>query len=147
MKRKKITYMLSSVILLTSIIFIIIYYKPHRSVRGEDPAYTMTVQQLVNAFSQSETRADSMYAGRILELEGRLKEMILNDSTLILLLGDSTQMTGVSCYLNKDQKQKYTSIRRGETVKVKGICNGMLLDIVMDKCILLPESVADEIGK
>ena len=146
MKRKNITFMLSSVILLTSIIFIVIYYKPHRSVRDEDPAYRLTVQQLVSAFSQNEMRADSMYAGAVLELEGRLKEMILNDSTLILLLGDSTQMTGVSCYLNKNQKEKYTSIRRGEIVKIKGICNGMLLDVVMDKCILLPERAADETG-
>lgn len=147
MKRKNIAFMVSSVILLTSIIFIVIYYKPHRSVRGEDPAYSLTVQQLVNAFSANEMRADSMYVGAVLELEGRLKEMILNDSTLILLLGDSTQMTGVSCYLNKSQKEKYTSIKRGEIVKVKGICNGMLLDIVMDKCILLPEGAAVETGK
>lgn len=136
--------MLSSVILLTSIIFIIIYYKPHRSVKGEEPAFSLTVQQLVNAFSQDETRANSTYVGRVLEVEGRLKEMILNDSTLILLMGDSTQMTGVSCYLNRDQKDKYTSISRGQIVKVKGICNGMLLDIVMDKCILLSETTTGE---
>jgi hypothetical protein len=114
-----------------------VYYKPHRSVKREEAAYRLTVKQLVDSFSNNEARANDLYAGRVIEVEGRLKEMILNDSTLILLMGDSAQMTGVSCYLNRDQKEKYTSLRRGENVRVKGICNGMLLDIVMDKCILV----------
>lgn len=130
--------MISSVILVTSIIFIVIYYKPHRSVRQEEAAFTVTVSELVDAFRQDEMKANALYAGKVLEVEGALKEMILNDSTLILLMGDSTRMMGVSCYLNKDQKGKYTSLTRGEPVKVKGICNGLLLDIVLDKCILLP---------
>lgn len=130
--------MISSVILVTSIIFIVIYYKPHRSVRQEEAAFTVTVSELVDAFRQDEMKANALYAGKVLEVEGALKEMILNDSTLILLMGDSTRMMGVSCYLNKDQKDKYTSLTRGEPVKVKGICNGLLLDIVLDKCILLP---------
>ena len=131
--------MVSSVILVTSVIFIMVYYKPHRSVKREEAAYRLTVKQLVDSFSNDETRANNLYAGRVVEVEGRLKEMILNDSTLILLMGDSAQTTGVSCYLNRDQKQKYTSLRRGENVRVKGICNGMLLDIVMDKCILVSD--------
>lgn len=130
--------MISSVILVTSIIFIVIYYKPHRSVRQEEAAFAVTVSELVDAFRQDEMKANALYAGKVLEVEGALKEMILNDSTLILLMGDSTRMMGVSCYLNKDQKGKYTSLTRGEPVKVKGICNGLLLDIVLDKCILLP---------
>lgn len=130
--------MISSVILVTSIIFIVIYYKPHRSVKQEEAAFTVTVSELVDAFRQDEMKANALYAGKVLEVEGALKEMILNDSTLILLMGDSTRMMGVSCYLNKDQKDKYTSLTRGEPVKVKGICNGLLLDIVLDKCILLP---------
>jgi hypothetical protein len=69
---------------------------------------------------------------------GALKEMILNDSTLILLMGDSTLPTGVSCYLQRDQKDKYTTLKKGEEVLVKGVCNGMLLDVVIDKAILLP---------
>lgn len=131
--------MISSVILVTSVICLLIYYKPHRSVRKEKAAFRLSVSELVDSFSQDEARANSLYLGKVLEVEGMLKEIILNDSTLVLLLGDSTQMTGVSCYLQKDQKDKYTTLKRGESVQVKGICNGMLLDIVLDKCILLPD--------
>ena len=131
--------MISSVLLITSVIAVFMYYKPHRSVRKEEAAFKVSVSELVDAFSKDETHANALYGGKILEVEGTLKEMILNDSTLILLMGDSTQITGVSCYLQKDQKDKYTTLKRGESVNVKGICNGMLLDVVLDKGILLPD--------
>ena len=131
--------MISSVILITSAIAVFMYYKPHRSVRKEEAAFKLSVAELVDAFSKNENDANARYVGKILEVEGTLKEMILNDSTLILLMGDSTGLTGVSCYLLRDQKDKYTGLTRGKTVTVKGICNGMLLDVVLDKGIILPE--------
>ncbi len=130
--------MISSVILVTSVICLLIYYKPHRSVSKEEAAFKLSVSQLVDAFSQNESQANSIYLGKILEVQGILKEIILNDSSLVLLLGDTAQSTGVSCYLQKDQKDRYTTLKRGESVNVKGICNGMLLDVVLDKGILLP---------
>lgn len=129
--------MTSAVILIASVIAVFKYYKPHRSVQKEEPAFRLSVAELVSAFSNDETDANARYAGKVLEVHGTLKEMILNDSTLILLMGDSSQMTGVSCYLQRDQKDKYTTLIRGEQVRVKGICNGMLLDVVIDKGILL----------
>ncbi|MEX1239205.1 MAG: hypothetical protein WEB30_05795 [Cyclobacteriaceae bacterium] len=140
MKKKITVYMISSVILITSVIVAFMYYKPHRSVRKEEAAFRMSVTELVDAFSNDENQANSLYVGKVLEVEGALKEIIMNDSTLVLLMGDSSQMTGISCYLQKDQKEKYTKLRRGETVRVKGICNGMLMDVVLDKGILLPDA-------
>ncbi len=137
MKRKTVIYMISSLILITSAIVVLKYYKPHRSVRKEEAAFRLSVKELVDAFSNNEADANLRYAGKILEVHGTLKEMILNDSTLILLMGDSTQMNGVSCYLQRDQKDRYTTLKRGEEVRVKGVCNGMLLDVVIDKAILL----------
>ncbi len=133
--------MISSAILITSVIFIMLYYKPHRSVGRDEPAFRLTVPQLAEAFSEDEEKANTLYSGKVLEVEGTLKEMILNDSTLILLMGEESQAMGVSCYLNKDQKNKYRSLKRGAQVRIKGICNGMLLDIVMDKCVLLQGEV------
>lgn len=131
--------MISSVIVITSLVAVFMYFKPHRSVRNEDALFTLHVSELVRAFVEDEARANALYVGKVIEVRGTLKEMILNDSTLILLMGDSTEMTGVSCYLQQDQKQKYTGLTRGSSVSVKGVCNGMLLDVVIDKALLLSE--------
>lgn len=139
MKRKNTILMISSVIAITSLTAVFMYFKPHRSVRNEDALFTLSVSELVSAFVEDEARANSLYVGEIIEVSGTLKEMILNDSTVILLMGDSTEMTGVSCYLQRDQKQKYRRLTRGSFVSVKGVCNGMLLEVVIDKALLLPE--------
>lgn len=138
MKRKTLVYMTSALLLIASVIAVFKYYKPHRSVKKEEAAFKVSVSELVDAFSTDENEANTQYAGKIIEVRGALKEMILNDSTLILLMGDSTLPTGVSCYLQRDQKDKYTTLTKGEEVLVKGVCNGMLLDVVIDKAILLP---------
>ena len=130
--------MISSAILISSVIAVLMYFKPHRSVRDEEASFRLSVKELVDAFVDNEARANQMYVGKVIEVHGSLKEMILNDSTLILLMGDSAQMTGVSCYLQKDQKDKYTTLKRGGPVTVKGVCNGMLIDVVLDKGLLLP---------
>src|SRR5690606_40931840 len=101
-------------ILITSAIVVLKYYKPHRSVRKEEAAFRLSVKELVDAFSNNEADANLRYAGKILEVHGTLKEMILNDSTLILLMGDSTQMNGVSCYLQRDQKDRSEERRVGK---------------------------------
>lgn len=136
--------MISSAILITSVIFIMLYNKPHRSVNRDEPAFRLTVPQLAEAYAQDEEKANTLYSGKVLEVEGTLKEMILSDSTLILLMGEGSQALGISCYLNRDQKNKYRSLKRGGQVRVKGICNGLLLDIVMDKCILVQGETGDE---
>ena len=138
MKKKRIILMISSAILISSVIAVLMYFKPHRSVRSEEASFSLSVTELVSAFVDDEAKANQLYVGKVVEVHGALKEMILNDSTLILLMGDTAQMTGVSCYLQKDQKNKYTSLKRGESVTVKGICNGMLIDVVLDKGLLLP---------
>lgn len=137
MKRKKLIFMISSVLLLTTIVCLFIYYKPHRSVKNADASFSLTVAELVNAFTDNETKANAMYLDKILEVKGTLKEIIVSDSSLVLLLGDTTLHTGISCYLLKDQKDLYRTLKKGDTLRVKGICNGMLFDVVLDKCILL----------
>jgi hypothetical protein len=140
MRRKKILIMISSLLVVTTtVVCLLIYYKPHRSVRKEEAAFNLSVTELVSAFSTDESKANNLYLGKVLEVKGNLKEIILNDSSLVLLLGDSTQAIGISCYLQKDQKDHYAALEKGKPVGVKGICNGMLLDIVLDKCILITE--------
>jgi len=131
--------MILSVILIVVVIAFITYNKPHLSVKNEDAAFGLSVSELVDAFSSDETEATSRYAGKVLEVRGNLKEVIRSNNTTILLMGDSTRMTGVSCYLQSDEKTDHATLKPGETVTVKGICNGMLIDVVLDKAILIDE--------
>lgn len=139
MKRIILLYIIPAVILIATAMFLFVYNKPHRSVRNEEPAYKLSVAELVEEFEADEQEAHSRYGGKVLQVRGPLKEMIRNDSSVILLMGDTDAMTGVSCYLLEDQAELSENLTSGETVSVKGICNGMLMDVMLDKGILLTD--------
>lgn len=139
MKRKIALYMIPAVLLILTAIFFLVYNKPHRSVKGVEPAFTVTASELTEAFSNDEVRADSMYTGNVIQVRGPLREMIRNDSTLILMIGNETDLAGVSCFLEQNQIARSENLTPGETVTVKGICNGALMDVVIDHGILMKD--------
>lgn len=129
--------MIPSLLLVAISVVLFIYYKPHRSVKREKAAYTLTVSQLVEAFVEDETEANALYLDKVVEVSGLLKELIHNEGGMVLLLGDPAQPTGISCYLQKDQIEAFQQLKRGDRIQVKGICTGMLLDVVLDKCVIV----------
>ena len=112
------------------------YFKPHASVRNKETAYKLSAKELADAFSNDEEKANSLYTGKVLEVEGYLQEIAFHDSTAVLMLGDISQSNGVSCFLQGDNRT-VRSLKAGNQVTVKGICSGFLLDVVVENCILL----------
>lgn len=140
MKGRRTVYVLLAVVavgVILAAVGLMIYNKPHRDVKTAPPAFTMTAAQLVDEFLQDEARANATYAGKVIQVNGKLKDIVRNDSTSILLLGDTSLFMSVSCYLQSDKRMEGDGLTRGEIVTVKGICNGMLMDVVLDKAILL----------
>lgn len=137
MKRKVILYLVLLVAAISVVYAAWMYFKPHASVRNKEAAYKLSAKQLADAFSSNEETANVLYTGKVLEVEGYLQEIIFHDSSVVLMLGDVSQMNGVSCYLQGNRKDDVQFLRAGNQVTVKGICSGFLLDVVVEKCILL----------
>ena len=113
------------------------YFKPHPSVMNTEAAFRISAPMLIEVFTEDEARANSVYGGKIVEVEGRLTDIRRSDSTWTLQLGDASQMAGIICYMQKGAPGDYASLRTDTPIRIKGICNGMLLDVVLDNCIVL----------
>ena len=137
MKRRTVLYLIAAVLLIMTAVFFVLFNKPHRSVKGVKAAFELSASELTEAFSSDESKADSMYTGKVIQVSGRLRRMIANDSTLILVMGDDMGLAGVSCYLEKGQIPKSEKLAPGDSITVKGICNGMLMDVILDNAILV----------
>lgn len=147
MKSRRTVYALLAVVMIAAILAavgVMIYNKPHRDVETAPPAFSMTAEQLVGEFSQDEAGANALYGGKVIRVNGPLKEIIRNDSTLILLLGDTSQLMGVSCYVQDGEQVQAAGITPGQMVTVKGICNGLLMDVILDRAILLTNEVSSK---
>ena len=139
MKRKVYIYILVAMIVVAIAAAARMYFKPHPSVKAAEPAFTLSALDLIDAFTNDEASATMLYGGKILEVTGVVKEISFSDSSMVLQMGDTNRMESVSCYVYNGKQTHYTSIRPGKSVRVKGFCNGMLMDVVLDKCIILSD--------
>ena len=117
--------------------FLMMYNKPHRSIADEAADFKLSASEIIAAFSEDEAHADSQYTGKVVEVRGPLNSMTQNDSTLIILIGADTDMMGVSCFMEKSQMAASAELTPGDQVTVKGICNGVLIDVILDKGVLV----------
>ena len=137
MKTKILLYILLSAAVSTLGVGAWMYNKPHRTVGNGEADIKVSAAELMKAFSRDESAANSLYAGKVLEVEGVLGEIISDEPAMILMLGEDSVASGISCYLRQNATDRSSALTVGRKVTVKGICNGMLMDVVLDKCVVV----------
>ena len=75
---------------------------------------------------------------KIIEVRGRVYEIQKDENQVSLLLDASKDGMGyVTCSMNISEQSKINSLSIGGNAKVKGICTGYLMDVVLNKCIII----------
>jgi hypothetical protein len=121
------------------------WYQYNRTVDhlGEVPAdYSVSADALIGEYTGNETAADKKYQNRILSVKGMIKKIEDADSTSIIILGDTTDMSSVRCIM--DNGAKTNALQRGGVVTIKGAITGFkkdetgLLgsDVELNRCVL-----------
>ena len=121
--------------------YITLYNKPHRQIAAEEAIVSLQASVLFNAYTSDEARADSLYLNKVLQVQGVVEKVVNNEQGITLVL-EGAELFGVSCALAESEKQKASQIKVGNTVTLKGLCNGMLMDVVLVKCVLLGDKTA-----
>ena len=106
----------------------------HRNVNKEE-ALVVIADSLIQAYSNNETNANAKYLNKVLEIKGILIDTATNQQhALTLTMGDKNNLSFVYVTLNK---LPTTPIIIGDTIMVRGICNGILSDVVINDAILI----------
>lgn len=104
-----------------------VFYKPHRDVSAEKPAYTFTSQALSEAFS-SDTAAYRKYADQAILVEG----------AVTAIDGKHLSLGNIICSMDSTNQAKLATVKTGDLVKVQGrftSYNDLMEEIVMDQCV------------
>ncbi len=74
-------------------------YHEHRDIATETPSYSVTVNQLLAAFTQDETKANSKYLDKSISIKGKVtsidqanKSIVLDEKVYVILM-NSTDVT------------------------------------------------------
>ena len=137
--RNIIIWIVVILVLMGAVVTVLYYNKPHRSSFNETAAFTLSASQLIDDFAKDEETANAKYLDKVLEVHGPVKEWTNDEAGVILLLGEASGFSSVSCKLEPGQEGLLNEMKVGDRVHVKGICTGVLLDVVLSKCIIIKD--------
>lgn len=107
-------------------------------VKGE--AIKVTAIQLFNDFSTNEAAAQKKYVPQklgetVIEVSGDIKEAGRNDGgETFYYLNVNVENSGVKCIMDTGEKLKETTA--GNTITVRGFCDGVKKDSLMDMVLM-----------
>ena len=116
---------------------IILFNKPHADLNRVEPDFSLTASGLFSEFEADETAATEKYVGKIVEVQGfvSMVEYISASGVLNITLCDEDQITGVICSFTGFTDQNLIP-SLGQNITVRGECSGMLMDVLMNNCVM-----------
>lgn len=112
-----------------------VYNKPHRDIASEDAAFSLTADELFDAFEADEAAANAKYLDQTVEVTGEVAEVSENSAgqAVITISATNAMMGGVSATM---QEPGVVTISQGQTATVKCRCTGYLMDVILINCTL-----------
>ncbi len=112
-----------------------LYNKPVKSTASKSVDVAIQAADLFNEFAADENVANKKYLDKIISISGVVTNVADEDGLTIVTLKTTSDMFGVICKIEaSDNKAK--SLKTGDEVRVKGVCTGMLMDVVMVRCVI-----------
>ena len=113
------------------------YNKPHQNMEKAEADMTLESTALFSAFEANEAEANEKYLDKVIKISGTVKEVNTDEEgNISLTLESGNELFGVICQMDNLTKQEKTDFKIGEPVTLKGICTGMLMDVVLVRCVV-----------
>jgi hypothetical protein len=121
------------------------WYQFNRTVQGLADVradFSVNATDLIKEFVSSEDVANKKYMNKILSVKGMVKNVESAQSTIVL--GDTSDMSGVRCVLDSTASSTIASFQKGAVITIKGAITGFnkdetgLLgsDVQLNRCVI-----------
>ena len=100
-----------------------------------EPELSISATELINAYKENEVKADKIYKGKIVEVNGIVDAIDsgIDDKAVVRLSdGDEFSFYNVHCYIDNDNQNKACELKKGENVTIVGKADG---EIAGQPCI------------
>jgi hypothetical protein len=133
---KKITLLVGILAVIGIGIGVMMYNKPHQNIKSAKADVSINAAELFAAYETDEAAANAQYLDKMIEVKGKVVEVKEGeDGNIGVTLDGGGMMFGVICELDNLTDHKRTEFPVGEEVTFKGICTGMLMDVVLVRCV------------
>lgn len=97
----------------------------------------LTTQELLSQLENKTEEKVSAYVEKAVEIEGVIKEITNRKGVYSLVLNGDGQKRYILCEMQKDQVERVMQLAVGDTIVVKGIFKGYLMDAILLSCIIV----------
>ncbi len=133
---KKIWIIIASLALIGAVTGIYLWNKPHKNMNRADADFKVEAAAFFTEFETDETSANSKYLDKVIEISGTVRSFSKDEEGIVsITLATANELSGVICQLDQLTTHKRTEFEPGEQVAFKGICTGMLMDVVLVRCV------------
>ena len=112
-----------------------LYYKPHQGIANKEAAFTLESKKLFDEYSTDESASNNKYLGKIVSVFGRVVDKGVDANGTFSLIMEGGDFAGVGCQFDKSVLNEMQTIKKGQVLKIKGMCTGMLMDVVLIDCV------------
>lgn len=138
MKTRSILLLLALIVAAGAVLYGLKEYgRGHKDTAGLAAVHSISAADLLAAFQRDEAAATTKYVGgaeQVIEVAGAIREVERPSAGIVnVILDTGDDMSGVVCEFTDGTVPAHWT--PGTEVKLKGICTGMLLDIVLVRCV------------
>jgi hypothetical protein len=136
---KKILFAVLTLALVGGFIGYRMWTKPQPNVTESHTDLTVKAAQLYSDFEADENKANATYLEKVVQVTGIVDTVSEeNGQRTVLLQGGEGATSAVSCTLDtlsKMQDWRTLTFKKGESVTLKGIVKGKLMDVQISRCV------------
>jgi hypothetical protein len=129
-------FILALIVLAVLVAFFVwsyVFKKADTSVSSQKATVELASNDLVKAFESNESSANAKYNDKVILVSGTIADVKVTSDEISVYLKETTDASGVMCSFNKVAASKNT-FKSGQKIKIKGLCTGYLMDVVLTKC-------------
>lgn len=135
---KKLILIVLVLVVIGGVTGYLMYNKPHKSTADATSDFVVDAPALFKEFSSDEAAANTKYLDKVVKVRGTVKSVETDEAgNSILTLDAADEMFGVICTIPNNVSGDLEMPEVGEQVTVKGVCTGMLMDVVLIRCVLV----------
>ena len=112
--------------------------KTQVQVASAKTEYTISAKKLYSAYDENEVGADMKYKGKVIEVNGYISDIgkdIMDD--IYVTLEADEYFGSIQCFFSDDYAAKAAQLSKGQKITIKGMCDGLMMNVLMRGCIIL----------
>ena len=114
-----------------------LFNKPHQSIADVKPDFQLDSKSIIGEFENNENAANKKFNGKVIEISGVVSEKSKDEKGKLNVTLEGEDLAGIGCVFDPLSMSKAGNLAEGQKVKIKGVCTGILMDVVMVDCVVV----------